>query len=633
MLSLEKLRGGNMTSEEIVEHIKSKMFDILNENVFTHDTTIKWFEDLKTILSDFFDIQHATYYIFDTDTFLQLQWNHSWMKKMKAIKWADIKTYYNDQNIVSISFIEKSLNPESEVTILLRDADRGPLGLLTIESTDKWIEFSQSPEVETFISLLSKIVITIKNTIFLTQQEKQYRNLFNITKMFNSTLDIGQILEGTLTAIKDAFPRFHSTLILSNDQDRKTSAPYKLLDYTSERPTTVEAYVSGEITTELMEDQSSRILNVPIKGKQGIYGIIQLTTPIDYLFSARQKEFASLLAGATGNALENAKLYIQSHRLVTDLQLINETSHKLNTNLSINNMLLFLRKQLIKSFHPEQICFVFIEEEEYRISSESTEFFHTLEGQVYIQHVANHFKTRKDSLFIADINKVTETPLVYCSLIGIPFKEQNDIYGFSVVLHKEPYFFSFDSYKLMQSLIQHSSLAISNSSLRHKLQEMVNRDHLTNLYARKYLDKYVETSIENDDRGVFILMDIDNFKQVNDTHGHQVGDEILKQISSIIQKRIDGIGIGARWGGEELALYFSQMTMEQGVKETQKIIELIPEFTRPSVTVSVGVSMWNKKEKVSFHQLFHHADLALYQAKNNGKNQFKVYEASLLEKR
>ena len=76
--------------------------------------------------------------------------------------------------------------------------------------------------------------------------------MFSVTKTFNSTLDSGEILNGTLYAINNAFPQLEPTLILSNDQDRKTSVPYKLFDYTSERPTTVDAYVSGEITTEFV---------------------------------------------------------------------------------------------------------------------------------------------------------------------------------------------------------------------------------------------------------------------------------------------------------------------------------------------------------------------------------------------
>ncbi|WP_391202615.1 diguanylate cyclase domain-containing protein [Psychrobacillus sp. L4] len=620
-----------MTETTIMEQMKSRMLDIWTESAFSHVSSFNWFDDLKAVLSEFFDVEEANYYIYDADTFLQLKWNHSMTKKINAIKWIEIESFFFEKSFTFVPLLPKKCLTDGEVAILLRDMENQPLGLLTMESTSKWKKFSCSSEVNDFIILLSKLVQTIRKTILLTHQEHQYRNLFNVTKMFHSTFDIGQILEGTLNAIQDAFPSFHSILILSNDQERKTSIPYKLFDYTSERQATIEAYVSGEITSELATDLGVRLLNVPIKGKQGIYGIMQMSTPLDYLFSVRQKEFASLLASATGNALENAKLYIQSHRLVADLQLINETSHKLNMNLSLEEMLLFLRNQLMKSFHPEQTCFVFLgEEEEYQVSSASSEFFHRIDGQLYIQHVVNHFIKMRDPLFIADFNRLADLKYEYRSLVAIPLKEQNHITGFSLVLHREPYFFSFDSFKLMQSLIQHSSLAISNSKLRHKLQEMVNRDHLTNLYARKYLDKYVETSLENEDRGVFILLDIDNFKQVNDTYGHQVGDEIIKKIASIIQKRTDGIGIGARWGGEELAIYFSQMTITQGIEESKQILAQIPKQTNPSVTVSMGVSVWEREHKVTFHNLFHYADMALYEAKNNGKNQLRIFEASHL---
>ncbi|TQR09675.1 sensor domain-containing diguanylate cyclase [Psychrobacillus soli] len=619
-----------MKDDAIMLLIKSRILDVYNENLLANGTTINWFDDFKIILSEFFDVDMVHYLIFDLDTFRPLRANHSYTPKMYMIKWQEIEAFFYEKDFTETPFWDMESNENKTVKVLFRDRDNQPIGLLVMESTVKWKQFSESENIVEFIRTVNKLVQTIKQTIILIQQENQYRNLFSVTKAFNSTLDSGEILNGTLFAINNAFPQLEPTLILSNDQDRKTSVPYKLFDYTSERPTTVDAYVSGEITTELVQDLGIRLINVPIKGKQGIYGVLQLSAQEDYFFSNRQKEFATSLAETTGNALENAKLYIQSHRLVSDLQLINETSHKLNTNISLEEMLVFLRNQLMKSFLPEQVCFVFIEEEEYKISSASNTFFHTEEGQLYIQHVSNHFNKVKDSLFIADFNRITKLPYAYRSLIAVPFKEQNTIVGFSIVLHKDPYFFSFDGFKLMQSLIQHSSLAISNSTLSNKLQEMVNRDHLTNLFARKYLDKYVENSIEIDDRGVFVLIDIDNFKQVNDMYGHQIGDEILKQIASIIQKKVGEKGIGARWGGEELALYYAQMTLAEGIEMCKQLLELISSQTNPSVTVSIGVSSWQQHDNIDFKHLFHLADIALYEAKNKGKNQLSIMKVSHL---
>ncbi|SDM72832.1 diguanylate cyclase with GAF sensor [Psychrobacillus sp. OK028] len=617
-----------MDSEDKLIRLKSKILDIWNDSVFTHESSIKWFEEFQNILDDFFEIQKAKYFIYDADTFLQLSWNHSFTKKLNAVKWSEIEKFFYDKDYVDVQTLQVEGSSDLEVALLLRDTELQPLGLILMESTEKWKEFSQTPQLNEFLKTITKLVKTIRKSVYLTQQENQYRNLFNVTKMFNSTLDIGQILEGTLHSVQKAFPNFKSKLILSNDQDRKTSVPYKLFDYTTERNATVEAYVSGELTTELAQDLGVRLLNIPIVGKQGIYGILQISAPLDYLFSIRQKDFAVLLAAAAGNALENAKLYIQSHRLVSDLQLINETSHKLNMNLSLDEMVNFLRDQLVKFFQPEHVGFVFIEKDEYKISPASTELFHTMDGQLYIQYVSNHFKTEKDSLFIADFNRLTDLKYEYRSIMAIPLKEQSNITGFSLIMHKEPYFFSFDNYKLMQSLIQHSSLAISNSTLRNKLQKMVDRDHLTNLFARNYLDRFVEKAMKMDDQGVFILMDIDNFKRINDTYGHQIGDEILIQIARVIQGMIENKGISARWGGEELALYFSNMSLEQGIEMGTQLLKAIPQNTNPSVTVSMGISSWRRQEDLSFNNLFHYADTVLYKAKNSGKNKLCVYKAS-----
>lgn len=127
-----------------------------------------------------------------------------------------------------------------------------------------------------------------------------------------------------------------------------------------------------------------------------------------------------MLAQASGNALENAKLYHQSHRLVSDLQLINETSHRLNMRIDIHEMLLFLQKQLMKSFQPMEVCFAFKNNDTFEVTDASTTLFTTEEGQTYIKHVEQHFEHTNDPLFIADFSRLTPNQIEYRSIMAIP---------------------------------------------------------------------------------------------------------------------------------------------------------------------------------------------------------------------
>ncbi|HBT72251.1 MAG TPA: GGDEF domain-containing protein, partial [Lysinibacillus sp.] len=459
-------------------------------------------------------------------------------------------------------------------------------------------------------------------------KENQYRKLYNMTDLFHSTMDIDLILENVLKNIRDNFPEFNVELILSNDQDRHTTIDIKLFDYLSERPATIEAFVSGELTTELASDLNCRLLNAPIKGRQAIYGILQVSAPTTYLFSTTEKDFVRMLAQASGNALENAKLYHQSHRLVSDLQLINETSHRLNMRIDIHEMLLFLQKQLLKSFQPMEVCFAFKKNDTFEVTGASTSLFNAEEGQTYIKHVEQHFAQTNDPLFIADFSRLTANQIEYRSIMAIPILMEEKINGFSIVLHKEPYFFSFDSFKLMQSLIHHSSLAIANSILRTQLQEMVDLDHLTKLYARSYLDQFVEKSLEYDQSGMFLLIDIDNFKRINDTYGHQVGDKILVQIALQLKETIGSRGICARWGGEEMSVYVPNIKEQEALELASAIVEVIPSTTDPQVTISAGLITWDERDRPAFQSVFLHADTALYEAKNSGKNRFCIHDGS-----
>lgn len=551
--------------------------------------------------------------------------------RKKSIPWPMIEAGFYQQNVVKLPYILKEIESYNEMTdmALFQLENKDPFGILLVEATDLWTDFINSDAGEDFIELITKIIQMISENLKVKLNEDQYKKLYNMTDLFHSTMDIDLILENVLKNIKDNFPEFNVELILSNDQDRHTTIDIKLFDYLSERPATIEAFVSGELTIELANDLDCRLLNVPIKGRQAIYGILQVNAPMTYIFSSSEKDFVRMLAQASGNALENAKLYHQSHRLIRDLQLINETSHRLNMRINIKEMLLFLQKQLMKSFQPMEVCFVFKNNDKFEVTEASTPFFKTTEGSVYIRHVEQHFENTFDPLFIADFSRLASNKIKYRSVMAIPLLMEESINGFSIVLHKDPYFFSFDSFKLMQSLIHHSSLAIANSILRDQLQEMVDRDHLTKLFARNYLDQYVVKSLEKDDSGMFLLIDIDNFKRVNDTYGHQVGDKVLVQIASQLKKTVGSKGICARWGGEEMSVYVPNIDEEAAIQFAEDLVKLIPTKTDPQVTISAGLITWNQKYRPAFQSVFLHADNALYEAKNSGKNRFCMHDHRL----
>ncbi len=308
----------------------------------------EYFCSFKQCLKKHLKIENAAFLSFESNSLIPIEEVASLTieTKLNAVSWLMVEASFYQQKVVKIPYILKEKQTYSTMTdmVLFQAEGKNPIGVLLVEATESWTDFMTSSYGEECIEILTKVLQTMKDNLELKINEDQYRKLYNVTDLFHSTMDIDVILENVLKNIKDNFPGFNVELILSNDQDRHTTIDIKLFDYLAERPATVEAFVSGELTTELAGDLNCRLLNAPIKGRQAIYGILQVSAPTTYLFSTTEKDFVRMLAQASGNALENAKLYHQSHRLVSDLQLINETSHRCLRNVT------FLTKAVIKIF-------------------------------------------------------------------------------------------------------------------------------------------------------------------------------------------------------------------------------------------------------------------------------------------
>jgi two-component system, cell cycle response regulator len=169
--------------------------------------------------------------------------------------------------------------------------------------------------------------------------------------------------------------------------------------------------------------------------------------------------------------------------------------------------------------------------------------------------------------------------------------------------------------------------------LRHNMQlslEMAITDQLTGLHNRRYMARHLDTLMKNASEAKpisFLIMDIDYFKAVNDTYGHDVGDEVLRDFASRIAANVRGIDLACRYGGEEFVVvmpdtdagyaYTIAERLRQSIELTPFPISRAP--NKINVTASIGIASSNGNGDDS-DKLLHRADQALYRAKREGRN-------------
>ncbi len=158
----------------------------------------------------------------------------------------------------------------------------------------------------------------------------------------------------------------------------------------------------------------------------------------------------------------------------------------------------------------------------------------------------------------------------------------------------------------------------------HVLEELSNRDPLTGLFNRRGFEAQTRLRRTGDASGTLLVLDIDHFKVVNDTHGHAEGDRLLTELGTLLTHLIPAGRPMARWGGEEFVVYLHghDVASARVVAET---VRAAVQHTLPghvAITVSIGVALWPSGE--TLHHAFLHADEALYAAKREGRNRVRL---------
>ena len=214
------------------------------------------------------------------------------------------------------------------------------------------------------------------------------------------------------------------------------------------------------------------------------------------------------------------------------------------------------------------------------------------------------------------------------SIIGIPIKLGDKLIGYIVGEHTHYNFFNDEHKTFMNTVANQVAIVIENSHLYKEIDIAAKTDPLMKIYNRRTFFNMVGeriTKLENEKYAI-VMIDLDNFKKVNDSLGHQFGDKVLLETANIIKKKLLPTDILARYGGEEIILYIENIS---DVNETlQRIDKIRCDIQRNCIsddenslyiTISLGVGFSDYSGN-NLTDVIKRADDMLYKAKHDGKN-------------
>ncbi len=179
-----------------------------------------------------------------------------------------------------------------------------------------------------------------------------------------------------------------------------------------------------------------------------------------------------------------------------------------------------------------------------------------------------------------------------------------------------------------EELICRINNALDFNEQLKKMSNMAHNDFLTKVYNRRYFFQEIVKFYQDKSSFAVSMIDIDNFKKINDKYGHDIGDSVLVSLANILRENTKGSDLVARFGGEEFCIALRNIDKKQAVGFFAKLRKIISNLNiqtkkgKINITVSIGLSFSGEKKNIDM--LLKEADEALYRAKNLGKNRVEI---------
>ena len=339
-------------------------------------------------------------------------------------------------------------------------------------------------------------------------------------------------------------------------------------------------------------------------------------------------------------------------RQIHELRIFHEVAKALTSSLNLDSILQTIMEKVAEYFRPDTWSLLMVDEDADELyfaiavgdAADALKSVRLKVGEGIAGWVAKHGEplivpdVYTDPRFAKRIDEMTKWKTR--SIICIPLKSKHRVLGVIQLINVPMTGFGEDEMFFLQAICDYAAIAIDNARAVERIQELTITDDCTGLYNARHLYKTLESEVYRSARFGYeftvLFIDLDHFKQVNDTHGHLIGSKLLAEIGYAIKSHLRLIDFAFRYGGDEFVILLPQTSKDSALIVAKRLLEnfrkntyLNDEGLHLNVRASFGMASYPEDAK-SAHEIIRQADEMMYLVKNSTRDNIAIAQQGIL---
>src|ERR1700674_4623258 len=483
--------------------------------------------------------------------------------------------------------------------------------------------------------------------------------LYDASQAVLSTFELDEVLQQILTIARDYF-HLQNVAILLLDKDElhvrcqvgwdaghdKVRLPIGTgitgAAAHHKRPVYV-ADVTKDARYILSAKNTRSELAVPLMVRDHVVGVLDCQSENLNHFDSETLDLLTLFSTQASMALQNARLYSLERQRASQLEAINAIAQQMTAVLDLEELMRKVCCLIQEAFQVSHVSLFLRDENDLVLRAHHGTLTPSIpEGGRFLARADPWWRTLTTSTTVTerDLRGASEAAKFFkesASRMSIPLISFGQVLGVLALDRSKVDAFGEADLQSLESVTDICATAIQNAHYVERVKQLAYLDGLTGIFNRRFFELRIMEEIERARRygtGMAVIMaDIDQFKPLNDEFGHLLGDEVLRQVSSLFHQQLRKIDVLCRYGGEEFAILLSQTSAVHALGVAEKLRKTVEAWQFPGVprpvTISAGTANYSEHGSTR-DELVKAADAGLYAAKQAGRNRVCLAPAAKL---